>query len=596
MTVRARIDALRQLMKKHGLAAYLIPSTDPHQSEYVPACWQRRPWISGFTGSAGDVLVTQRDGGLWTDGRYFLQAEMELKGTGLRLFRMGEKGVPTIAEFLAKTLKKKEAVGVDPRLLSLSRAQALEEALAERGAKLKLLDRNLVDALWDDQPELPTEPIQVQSSRFAGETVAKKLGRLRQKMKEQDASVHVLTTLDAIAWLLNIRGRDVEFNPMVISYAIVTAKRCELFVRPEKVTPRLRTALKRYVTFHDYEDFAKALRKIAGRKPTVWVDGSTVSRWVVDLLGDCPLVTDPSPVYVMKAKKNQVEMEGMRACHVRDGVAMVRFLRWLEEEVPKGKVTEISAATRLAEFRAEGEGFQGLSFETISGYAEHGAIIHYAVDEKSNARLRPRGIYLIDSGGQYLDGTTDITRTVLLGKKATREQRDRFTRVLQGHIALSRVRFPAGVRGMRLDTLARLPLWEAGLDYNHGTGHGVGSYLNVHEGPQAISPARCTGVPLEEGNVQSNEPGFYQDGAYGIRIENLILAVRDQKLSRNGSTFLEFETLTQCPIDTRLVDARMLSPVEREWLNGYHRNVRRVLGPHLSAADRRWLKAACAPI
>lgn len=596
MTVRARIQALRRLMKEQGLAAYLIPSTDPHQSEYVPDCWQRRPWISGFTGSAGDVVVTLRKGGLWTDGRYFLQAEAELKGSGLRLFRMGQRGVPTIEEFLADTLRRKEAVGVDPRLLSLSHAQSLEKDLQEKGIRLKMLERNLVDVLWEDRPGLPSEPIQVLPRRFAGETVAHKLRRLRRRMEDEGAGAHVLTTLDAIAWLLNVRGRDVQYNPVVISYAIVTPKQCLLFVRPEKVTPRLRSRLGSHVTFRDYHEFGPELSRLAARRATVWVDGATVSRWVVDRLEGCHLVTDASPVFVMKARKNATEIEGMRACHERDGVAMVRFLRWVDEEVPRGGVTELSAAERLAELRAEGDGFQGLSFQTISGYAAHGAIIHYAASEESNARLRARGIYLVDSGGQYLDGTTDITRTVLLGRTATREQKDRFTRVLKGHIALSRVRFPEGVRGMRLDSLARLPLWEAGLDYNHGTGHGVGSYLNVHEGPQAISPSRCTGVPLEEGNVQSNEPGFYQDGAYGIRIENLILAVRDEVLSRNGHVFLKFETLTQCPIDTRLVDVRMLSADERTWLNDYHGQVRRVLSPRLGRDDRRWLKAACAPI
>jgi Xaa-Pro aminopeptidase len=596
MNVRERIAALRKLMKSHHLAAYLVPSTDPHQSEYVPACWQRRPWISGFTGSAGDVVITRAGGGLWTDGRYFLQAEAELEGSGLRLFKMGEPGVPTIEEFLTGTLRRNEAVGVDPRLLSLGRARSLEAAVAPRGAKLKLLARNLVDAVWKDRPDVSTEPIHVLPPRFAGESVASKLRRVRRHMQEKGVVAHVLTTLDAIAWLCNVRGRDVDYNPVVISYAIVTPKACHLFVRPEKVSARLRKQLGHHIQFHPYEDFADELGKLARRKASVWVDGSTVSRWVVDLLAGCSLETDPSPISLMKAKKNAAEIEGMRACHVRDGVAMVRFLHWLDEEVGKGGLTELSAAEHLAELRAQGEHFQGLSFETISGYARHGAIIHYAASEESNVRLRPRGLYLIDSGAQYLDGTTDITRTVLLGRAATREQKDRFTRVLKGHIALGRVRFPEGVRGMRLDTLARLPLWEAGLDYNHGTGHGVGSYLNVHEGPQSISPVRCIGIALEEGNVQSNEPGYYEDGAYGIRIENLILTVRDPELSRNGKTFLRFETLTQCPIDTRLVDLRLLSPQEREWLNRYHQHVERTLRPHLTTADRRWLKAACAPV
>lgn len=596
MKIRDRLAALRAQMEAHDLHAYLVPSTDAHQSEYVPDCWQRRAWITGFTGSAGDALVLRDRAGLWTDGRYFLQAESELKGTGVKLFRMGQPKVPDLAEFLADTLEAGQAVGVDPRLVSPRRAASLARAVQRVGAELRLLDTNLVDAVWEDQPPRSAEPVRILSTRFAGETTARKLKRVRAEMAEVDADAHVLTTLDAIAWLFNIRGRDVEFNPVVLAYAIVTPEAASLYIDEGKLDARTRKQLGRLARLRPYDAFAGDLKALDARKGKVWVDPDSASAWVVDRLSRSQLHRDPSPILRMKAAKNATEVAGMVACHERDGAAMVRFLRWLEEAVPRGGVTEISAADRLEEFRREGDHFQGLSFRTISGYAAHGAIIHYTVNASTDIPLRPRGIYLVDSGAQYLDGTTDITRTILLGGKATREQKDRFTRVLKGHIALARARFPEGVRGMRLDTLARLPLWEAGLDYHHGTGHGVGSYLNVHEGPQSISSGRCNGVPLEPGNVQSNEPGFYRDGAYGIRIENLMVVEEDEDLTGDYGQFLRFHTLTLCPIDHRLVDARMLSPEEIRWWNDYHRRVRRTLSPYLGTADRRWLREACVKL
>ncbi len=591
MSVRKRVATLRQLMKKHGLKAYYVPSTDPHQSEYVPECWQRRRFLSGFSGSAGNVLVTADHAGLWTDGRYFLQAETELKGSGIKLFKMGMPGVPSLEEFLVKAVGAGDKVGVDPRLISMQQAEDLEDELDDVDASLEYVDENLVDSVWADQPARPASLAFGLARKFAGETTASKLRRLRAEMKKHGAQAHVLTTLDAIAWLFNIRGTDVEFNPVVIAYAIVTADRATLFVDERKVPPKLIRSLGK-VDVRPYNSVADALAKLEKDKARVWIDAETVNQWIVSVLGDAELVVGASPVGTMKARKNPTEMDGMRECHRRDGVAMVRWMHWLEGAMNKSGLTEISAADQLAEFRAQGDHFQGLSFGTISGYGAHGAIIHYSADEQSNAKLQRRGIYLVDSGAQYLDGTTDITRTLLMGKSATREQKDRFTRVLKGHIALARAKFPRGVRGLRLDTLARLPLWEAGLDYNHGTGHGVGSFLNVHEGPQAIS-ARCTGVALEPGNVQSNEPGFYLDGEYGIRIESLLLVNEDPQLA-NG--FLCFETLTLCPIERRLVDTKLLTDAERRWFNEYHRRVKRELGPRLSRPERAWLTAACAPL
>jgi Xaa-Pro aminopeptidase len=593
----SKLKALRRLMARAEVDAYLIPSTDPHQSEYVPACWQRRVYVSGFTGSAGDLLVWKRGAGLWTDGRYFLQAEKELAGSGIELFKLQVAGVPTIPEWLAKNLRKGQALGVDPRLLSRAVAAELEGALASAGAKLKLLDANLVDEIWEHRPAPGAAPMRVVPVERAGAPVADKLAAVRAALAEKRAHAHVLTTLDAIAWLFNIRGEDVEFNPMVIAHAVVTDKRAVLFVDPAKVTAEVRAAFGRAVEIQPYEAIGRELAVLAKARRRVWVDGATANLWMIRKLGRADLLVEASPITRMKARKNAAEIAGARAAHRRDGVAMVRFFRWLEETVPGGGVSELAIAEKLVELRADGDHYQGESFETIAGYRGHGAIIHYSATAETSSELLPEGVLLVDSGAQYLDGTTDITRTVLLGGEPTAEQRDRYTRVLKGHIALARLRFPSGVAGRRIDAFARLALWEAGLDYGHGTGHGVGAFLSVHEGPQYISPTRCTGVPLEEGNLLSNEPGFYKAGEYGIRIENLVLVQRDEALSpTDGEPFLRFETITLCPIDTRLVDRGMLTADETAWLNAYHARVREELTPLLSSEDGAWLARASAPI
>lgn len=596
MKAKEKCDALRRLMEERGLSAYYVPTTDPHQGEYVPDCWKRRHWLSGFTGSNGDLVVTANDAALWTDGRYFLQAGAELRGSGIRLCKMGEPGVPTLREYLVRTLKPGEAVGVDPQVISILAAQELEQILGGEGQRLVFPEENLVDLLWTDRPAPPEDPVRPLPTAYAGETTAFKLRRLRRAMKEKEAAAVVLSALDSIAWLYNIRGWDTLYNPVAISYALVTDREAVLFIDPRKVPPAAARLLAPQVRVRPYGEFASALRDLAAGRVRVWADEKETSRWVADQLAGCILVRDRSPVTVMKARKNPVEVAGIRAAARRDGVAMVRFLRWLETAVPAGGVTEVSAAEKLDGLRAELENFQRLSFDTISGYAGHGAIVHYRVTSRTDVPLKPEGIYLIDSGGQYLDGTTDITRTVLLGKKAAPEQRDRYTRVLQGHIALARASFPAGVSGIRLDTLARLPLWQAGLDYNHGTGHGIGHYLCVHEGPQSISPTRDTGAALEAGNVLSNEPGYYEAGAYGLRIENMVLVVEDKKRTRNGNRFLGFETLSLCPIDRRLIEPKLLNTEEKDWLNAYHRRVLQALSPQLGREERAWLRQACAPV
>jgi Xaa-Pro aminopeptidase len=596
MTTREKLDVLRRFMRERGLAAYLVPSTDPHQSEYVPECWQRRGWLSGFSGSAGELVVTGQEAGLWTDGRYFLQAEAELRGSGIRLRKAGQPKVPSLRDYLAQTLQPGEALGVDPQLLSVAAYRRLAEALRPGGARIQPVSENLVDLLWTDRPAPSFEPIRLLPPTYSGETATSKLRRLREQMKKKGAEAHLSTALDAVAWLFNIRGRDMSFNPVAIAYALVTSKDAFLFIQLEKVPPDALKKLSPQVTVRPYGALRDALGELAAAKSRVWCDEDSTSQWAADLLADCRLISEPSPILVMKSKKNEVECAGIRAAGRRDGVALVRFLHWLEIAVAKGEVTEISAAAALEGFRREGERYQGPSFSTISSYGPHGAVIHYSPSPKTDLPLKPEGIYLIDSGGQYLDGTTDTTRTVLLGKTATKEQKDRFTRVLRGHMALAGIRFPVGVQGIRLDTLARLALWEKGEDYNHGTGHGIGHYLCVHEGPQSISSARCPTPPLEPGNVLSNEPGFYKAGEYGMRVENSILVVEDKTLSGEGKLFLAFETLTLCPIDTRLVEVKLLSPTERRWLNEYHRRVLKELSPLLGPQDRTWLKKACAPI
>ena len=592
-TVKDKLKQLRGLMKQAGMDAYYIPSTDPHQSEYVPACWQRRQWLSGFTGSAGDLVITHTSAGLWTDGRYFLQAARELAGSTIKLFKMGNPGVPTIPQWLAKNTKPAQVLGADPRVLSPAVHDELTAAVGGAGGKLKLLERNLVDSLWgEDQPRPSDAPLEVLSPAFAGESTAKKLGRLRKELKVAKAEAHVLTSLDAIAWLFNIRSADVDHNPVAIAYAIVTAKVAMLFTDPRKLSPKVVRKLGARVQVLPYTAMGKELAALNKARGPVWVDGQTSNVWVTRKLKGCKLINRPSPITRMKARKNATEVAKIKTALRRDGVAMVKFLCWLEQAVPAGGVTEVTVEHKLEELRGQGENFRGTSFGTIAGYNEHGAIIHYEATEETAFELKPAGILLVDSGGQYLDGTTDITRTVLLGDKATDEQRDRNTRVLQGHIDLARTRFPAGTVGKQLDTIARAHLWEAGLNYNHGTGHGVGFYLNVHEGPQAISPTRCTGAPLEQGNLLSNEPGYYAEGQYGIRIENLVLVVDDPDHGDEEMAFLQFETVTLCPIDTRLVNHAMLTKPQRQWLNDYHKTVRKELIGELNTKEARWLRKA----
>ena len=528
MEIRERIEAVREQMRAKGIDAYLVPGTDPHHSEYLPDHWKRRDFVTGFTGSAGDAVITLDGAGLWTDGRYFLQAERQLRGTGVHLFRMGMPGVPSIQRFLVDRAVEGDRVGVDPRVVSMQRART---SLGEAGCGTRSApeaDRREPRRSGLEVPavRLPRTPLRVQPKRFAGEGLAGKLKRVRAAMAEADVDALVVTALDAIMWTTNLRGRDVDFNPVAITYLIVERDAATLFVDPVKVTPEVERHLGRHVAVRPYRETGAALRELGRARRRVWVDGDGTSRWVVDRLRGASLHVTASPITAMKARKNATEQEGMRAAHAATAWPWCASCAGSSPRCESGDVTELTAAATLEAIRAEGDHYQGPSFRTISGYAEHGAIIHYSVDESTDVVLDPRGIYLVDSGAQYTDGTTDITRTLCLGGRPTAAQKEQYTRVLMGHVELATARFPAGTRGLRLDTLARMHLWQAGLDYRHGTGHGVGAHLNVHEGPQSIS-LRCTGAALEAGNVLSNEPGYYEDGSHGIRIENLVLVVED---------------------------------------------------------------------
>ncbi|MCK4304558.1 MAG: M24 family metallopeptidase [Candidatus Eisenbacteria sp.] len=596
MTTKERVGAIRRLMRKQGLAAYLVPSTDPHNSEYVPPCWQRRAWLSGFTGSAGDVVVTMREAGLWTDSRYFLQAAREMDGEVFKLFKMKMPGTPSIAAYLASCLRKGQVVGVDPQVVSKDRAEGLELALEPRQIKVRFLARNLVDQVWKDRPRLPAGPLVRHPDRFACEKVGLKLARLREDLKRLYADAYVVSATDEIAWLFNMRGADVEYNPVVISHAIIAARGASLFVDPAKVGPGVRGWMRSFLRLRPYGEMASALRDLGRKGKCVLVDPAVVNRWVLDRLKGARIVFAPSPVAKAKAVKNPAQIRGIQRAHVQDGVALTRFLHWLDE-LPgrqRCRVTETEAAARLAEFRAQGRHYRGQSFSPIAAWKANGAVVHYDPAKGINSRLSGRGLFLLDTGGHYLDGTTDVTRTVVLGKPQRREKL-LFTRVLQGVIRLSSAVIPEGTTGGRLEVLARQPLWNERLDYGHGTGHGVGHYLGVHEGPVGFS-TRNPGI-LEVGNVISVEPGCYQAGEFGIRTENLVTVMRAGEPPRKGKQgWLRFETLTLCLIDLDLIEPSLLEDEEIQWLNGYHARVRRMLSPHLEPPVRSWLKEATRPI
>lgn len=585
MVIRERIAKLRQLMKEHGIDAYIIPSSDPHQSEYVGEHFRCRQWISGFTGSAGTVVVTLDKAGLWTDGRYFIQAERQLKGSGIELFRMGELGVPSYSEWIKDELKGEACLGFDGKVFSISQVRKMKNII---GNKISFEDRyDLINELWEDRPGLPSDPIFIHDIEFAGKDRGRKIREVQQGMKKYGASHYLLTSLDDIAWLFNIRGNDIPSNPVVLSYAVISEEKAYLFIDKNKVGADASNEFESSgIEIMDYDDIDKFLKGLK-KGDKILIDPDRTSIWLYNAIDrDIEKREKLNITTMMKAIKNDIEIKNLKKCYIKDCVALVKFIYWLKKNVGHEHITELSATEKLEDFRREQEYFMQPSFDTIAAYKDHAAMMHYKATSDSDCELEREGFLLVDSGGQYLDGTTDITRTIVLGDVSDEAKRD-FTLVLKGHIALSTIKFLYGITGSNLDVLARRPIWEYGMDYKCGTGHGVGFCLNVHEGPQRISPAP-NNIRLEKGMILTNEPGIYKEGKYGIRTENDLLVVEDE-VTEFGK-FMRFETISYCPIDIEGIDASMLTEDEKTWLNDYHRKVYELLSPYLDEEERKWLE------
>ncbi|XP_051127098.1 aminopeptidase P1 [Andrographis paniculata] len=639
------LAALRSLMASHSppLDALVVPSEDYHQSEYVSARDKRREFVSGFSGSAGLALITSNEALLWTDGRYFLQAEQQLSSQW-KLMRMGED--PTVDIWMADNLSSEAAIGVDPWCISVDTANKWEQAFAKKQQKLIQTTTNLVDEVWTSRPPPETNPVIVHPLEFAGRSVEDKLKDLREKLNQEKARAIIVTTLDEVAWLYNVRGSDVSYNPVVHAYAIVTSDSAFFYVDKKKMSSEASTYMeKNGIEVRDYsavnsdaallatDQLASTYSKTdsistgpVGDNPRqedstnnlVWIDPATCCFALYTKLNLDKVLQQSSPLALAKALKNPIEMEGLKNAHIRDGAAVVQYLVWLDKQMQEiygapgyfvdgevnkkdqlrsTKLTELSVSDKLEEFRASKEHFRGLSFPTISSVGPNGAIIHYSPEPETCAELDPNSMYLFDSGAQYLDGTTDITRTVHFGKPSSHEK-ESYTAVLKGHIGLGNARFPNGTTGHVLDILARLPLWKDGLDYRHGTGHGIGSYLNVHEGPHQISfrPA-ARNVPLQPSMTVTDEPGYYEDGNFGIRLENvLIVKEADTRFNFGDRGYLSFEHITWAPYQRKLIDVSLLVPEEIDWLNNYHSKCREILGSYLNSSEKEWLKKATEPI
>lgn len=591
-----RLSALREQLKHDRLDGFVVPLTDEHMSEYVGAYAQRLGWLTGFQGSAGTAVVLPQEAAIFTDGRYTLQVRQQVSGD-----HWAYVAVPatSVAGWLGEHVSDGGRIGYDPWLHTRVWVEEARKALAEKGAELVAVERNPIDAVWDDRPAPSPDTLAVQSDAHAGKSSAAKRAEIADWLHERKADAVVLSALDSIAWAFNIRGTDVSHTPVALAYAIVNSDgTADLFVAGEKMTDEVAQHLGNAVRVHERSAFAPALAAMKGKR--VAADPERAVAAIFDSLdaGEAKILQLRDPVVLAKALKNPVEIAGHRAAQARDGAALSRFLRWFEATAPQGGLTELSCEDKLEAFRRETGLLKDLSFSTISATGPHGAIPHYKATEESNLPVEHGQLYLVDSGGQYADGTTDVTRVMPVGEP-TREMRDRFTRVLKGHIAIATATFPAGTTGAQLDGFARRPLWEVGLDYAHGTGHGVGSYLSVHEGPQRIAQPFYPGgqalEPLRVGMFLSNEPGYYKAGDFGIRIENLVLVV-EKEIAGAEQTMLGFETLTFAPIERTLIDASLLSTEERAWLNAYHAQVLAILSPQLEGEDLAWLEAKCAAI
>lgn len=601
----AAVEKLRETMKGLDVDAFIVPTDDPHLSEYPPECFARREFISGFTGSAGTAVITRDDALLWTDGRYFLQAEEELP-EDWTLMKSGQPGVPTLQKWLADTFggASPVRVAIDPFVHSATFAETLKKDLEAKGHTLVTLDSNPVDGVWDAQPERPSGEIRLHPLEYAGKSVSEKLAEVRTLMAEKGAEALAVGMLDEVAWLFNVRGADIAFNPVALAYGLVTAEGATLFISGAKVPEAARAALEAEgVAIEAYEGLIPALSAAVEEGKKVWVDEARVNFACANVVPKASRASGVNPVTMLKAVKNAAELKGMRDAHERDAVALVRFMAWMHRTIADEghALTEVEVDEALTgRFRAEVDGFLEPSFPTIAGAGPNGAIIHYRADGPDCGIVGPGTVLLLDSGGQYLDGTTDCTRTMVFGDAGCVPARvkETFTRVLQGNIAVDAAVFPEGTPGFVLDVLARRALWSAGQDYAHGTGHGVGAALNVHEGPQSISPRFQNTQALAPGMVLSNEPGFYEPKAFGIRTENLLVVeeVPDMVAQATGKQFLRFRSLTVVPINKALIVKDMLTQEELNWLNDYHKRVFDTVSPHLSREDKDWLEAACAPL
>lgn len=591
--IELRLARLRELMKREHLSAFIFPSTDAHQSEYVADHWRGREWISGFNGSAGTAVVTMKSAALWTDSRYFLAAEEQLEDTEYQLMRLKMEGTPTIAEWLGKELQDVQSpeVGLDGMVNSYNYVKDLSYSLRKLGGITLRTNLDPLEQIWENRPSLPANPVEIQPLEYAGETLASKVVRIRKSLRELHADGMLVSALDDIAWALNLRGTDVHCNPVFVSYLLIESDKVSLFVDDNKLSPEVKQYLQdNQVSLYNYNKVEKCLESYS--EYNILLDGDETSYYLWKTVKCQEIVAAGSPIPAMKAVKNKAEIEGYRSAMLKDGVAMVKFLKWLKPAVEAGGQTEISIDEKLTSLRAEQKLFRDISFDTIAGYAQHGAIVHYEATPETDVVLKPEGLILIDSGAQYQDGTTDITRTIALGA-VSEEMKHIYTLVLKAHIQLELVKFPDGASGTQLDAVGRECMWREGYNFLHGTGHGVGSYLCVHEGPHQIR-MEWMPTPLRAGMTLTDEPGLYLAGKFGVRIENTVLI--SDYMSTEFGKFLQIEPLTLCPIDTTPIDVDMLLPEEIDWLNAYHHSVYEKLSPFLDEEEKIWLENATKPI
>ena len=590
-SIKERIHALRMTFRPNNIKAFIIPSTDPHLSEYVAPYWMSREWISGFTGSAGTAVILMDKAGLWTDSRYFLQAEKELEGSGITLYKEMLPETPSITKFLCQNLKPGESVSIDGKMFSVQQVEQMKEDLAPYQLQVNLFGDPLKN-IWKDRPSMPDAPAFIYDVKYAGKSCGEKVAAIRTELKKKGIFALFLSSLDEIAWTLNLRGSDVHCNPVIVSYLLVTQDEVVYFISPEKITQEVNEYLQeQQVSLRKYDEAESFLNSFAGEN--ILIDPKKTNYAIYSAINPaCKVVRGESPVTLLKAIRNEQEIAGIHHAMQRDGVALVKFLKWLEASVLSGKETELSVDRKLHEFRAAQPLYMGESFDTIAGYKEHGAIVHYSATEESDVTLQSKGFLLLDSGAQYLDGTTAITRTIALGE-LTEEEKTDYTLILKGHIALAMAKFPAGTRGAQLDVLARMPIWSHGMNFLHGTGHGVGHFLSVHEGPQSIRMNENP-IVLQPGMVTSNEPGVYKAGSHGIRTENLTLVCKDKE-GMFGEYF-KFETITLCPICKKGIIKEMLTAEEVKWFNDYHQTVYKKLSPSLNEEEKKWLLEATKAI